>query len=244
MRKFIIGAAALLAVTAAPGIASAATGYVGAVYANTDVDHSSGSNDAWGAQGAVAFGGSSDIGFEVDAALVDSDAADTVSRLAGHVFKRNDSHLLGAFVAADHADGATVWSGGVEGNLYFQNWTLAAAVGYADANDADASAWAANVAARFFASDNLRLDAHVAYANIDYDFGGDDTATVLGVGAEYQFSAAPISVAASYDHDDFDNSNSANVWSLAVRYNFGGTLRERDRSGASQADLIGIAGLL
>ncbi|MBS0385739.1 MAG: hypothetical protein JSS00_10380, partial [Proteobacteria bacterium] len=57
-------------------------------------------------------------------------------------------------------------------------------------------------------------------------------------GAEYQFDAAPVSIGASYNHVEFNDSNvSANIWGVTLRYNWGGTLRDRDRNGASQADL-------
>jgi hypothetical protein len=242
MRNWIIGAAALLAV-ATPGVASAASGYAGVVYNNVDVNHG-GNDDAWGAQGSVAFQGSSSIGFEVDASAIDSDAADTVSRLAGHVFTRNESYLFGGFAAVDHSDNDTAWSAGLEANKYFERWTLAGAVGYENDDDVNASAWGANLQGRFFATDNFRLDAHAGYARVDYDGPGNDNVTDLGVGGEYQFGSAPISLAAAYDHADLDHGDDANVWTVAVRYNWGGTLRDRDRTGASQADLVQLAGVL
>ena len=90
MRTWIIGAAALLAAAAAPGVASAASGYVGLNYSNTDVDNG-GNNSAWGADGAVVFSGSSQISFELDGSIVDGDNTDTVTSAAAHVFTRNDS---------------------------------------------------------------------------------------------------------------------------------------------------------
>jgi hypothetical protein len=237
MRTWIIGAAALLAAAAAPGVASAASGYVGLNYANTDVDHV-GSNNAWGAHGSVVFSGSSQISFELDGSIVDGNHSNTVTSAAAHVFTRNDSYLFGGFVAASHANSNTTWSAGLEANKYFGAWTLAGAVGYADNNHAHVSGWGANVQARVFPTDNFRLQANVGYARVDFTHS-QDNAWTAGVGGEYQFDAMPVSIGATYNHVEFDKSNaSANVWGVTLRYNWGGTLRDRDRNGASQADLV------
>ncbi|MBS0385030.1 MAG: hypothetical protein JSS00_06750, partial [Proteobacteria bacterium] len=188
MRTWIIGAAALLAVAAAPGVASAASGYVGLSYSNTDVNHG-GSNNAWGAEGSVAFSGSSQISFELDGAVADGDHTDTVTSATGHVFARNDDYLFGGFVGASHVNSSTTWSAGLEANKYFERWTLAGAVGYADNSDANVKGWGANVQARFFPTDNVRLQANVGYARVDFH-PGHDNAWAAGVGAEYQFDAA------------------------------------------------------
>ena len=238
MRTWIIGAAALLAVAAAPGVASAASGYVGLNYSNTDVDNG-GNNNAWGAEGSVVFSGSSQISFELDGSISDGDETDTVTSGVAHVFTRNDSYLFGGFVGASHADDSTTWSVGLEGNKYFEGWTAAAAIGYANNNDADISGWGANLQARVFPTDNFRLQGNIGYASVDFN-PGSDTAWTAGVGAEYQFDALPVSVGANYNHVEFNDADiSANVWSISLRYNFGGgSLRDRDRNGASQADLV------
>ena len=92
--------------------------------------------------------------------------------------------------------------------------------------------------ARFFPTENIRLQANVGYASVDFN-PGNDTAWSAGVGAEYQFDAFPVSIGANYNHVEFNDADvSANVWGVTLRYNWGGTLRERDRNGASQADLV------
>jgi len=240
MRTWIIGAAALLAVAAAPGVASAASGYVGLTYSNTDVDNG-GSDNAWGAEGSVVFSGSSQISFELDGAIVDGDNTDTVSAATGHVFTRNDSYLFGGFVGISHADDSNTWSAGLEANKYFTDWTLAGSLVYGNNDDAGADGWGVNAEARYFVNDNFRLNANVGWATIDSDFGDDD-ATQLGVGGEYQFNAIPISVAAGYAHTEFSDADfEADTFTVGVRYNWGGTLRDRDRNGASQAGIAGIA---
>lgn len=241
MKKYLLGAAALLAM-AAPGMAHAdPSGYVGATYNNVHVD-GLGSDDAWGAEGAVAFQGSDTIGFELDGAILDSDNSDTSEGLTGHVFTRNDNYLFGGFAGVAHSDDSTTWDTGLEANKFFQRWTLAGAVAYANNNDTDTEGYGVNAQARFFPTDNLRLQAGVGWASVNAP-GGDGRAVSEGVGAEYQLSAVPISFGAGYQHVAFDHSGpEGNVWTLGIRYNFGaGTLRDRDRSGASQADISGVS---
>ena len=63
MRNLFLGAAAMMAI-AAPGVATAQIGYVGADYSSTDVD-GLGSEDGFGASGAVELTGH----FAVDAGV-------------------------------------------------------------------------------------------------------------------------------------------------------------------------------
>lgn len=227
MRNWIIGAAAMLAV-AVPGVATAQTGYVGASYGNIDVD-GFGDADFYGVEGAVAFAGSGSIVFELNAGLVDSDDFDQAYGLTGHVYSRSDAGLFGAFLGITDSDAVDeTWTVGLEASKFYTNWTLAGAVFYSD-NDGD-EAWGVNVQPRVFIHDNFRLQANLGWADSD---GGD--ATRYGVGGEYQFAAAPISIGAGWNSIDGD----IDTLSVGVRYNWGGTLRDRDRNGASQSDITG-----
>jgi len=100
-----------------------------------------------------------------------------------------------------------------------------------------------SILANFFVNDNFRLNGNIGFATIDYDSFGEDDAFSYGLGGEYQFAALPVSVAAAWNHVEFDEvSTEADTLSLAVRYNWGGTLRDRDRNGASQAGVLGSLG--
>ena len=237
MRNWIIGAAAILAV-AVPSVAAAQTGYAGVTYGNVDVGGAGGDDDFYGLDGAVAFAGSDSIVFEVDAAVVDGDDSDTAYGLTGHVYSRNDSHLFGGFIGVADSNDSTTWVAGLEANKYFTNWTLAGAVFYGNNDDAETDGYGVNVEARAFVSDNFRLNANVGYASVDAG-AGDDDAMLYGVGGEYQFASYPISIVAGYSTADFDGGD-VDTLSVGVRYNWGGTLRDRDRSGASQASLTGV----
>ena len=235
MRNWFIGAAALLAV-AAPGVAAAASGYVGAVYSEVEVD---GADDAeaYGVEGAVAFSGSGSIVFEVDAAILDSDDTDEAYGLTGHIYSRNEKHLFGGFVGIATSDDSDTWTAGLEASKFYDSWTLAGALFYAENDDLEADGYGVNAQARFFLNDNFRLQGNLGWAQVDT--GADDgDAFLYGAGGEYQFSAVPISIGASYNRVDGDDAE-ADVLSATVRYNWGGSLRDRDRNGASQADIAG-----
>jgi hypothetical protein len=238
MRNWIIGAAALLAV-AAPSVAAAQTGYVGAVYNSTDVDGFADEIDSYGVEGAVAFAGSGSIVFEIDAAIVDSDDSDTGYGLMGHIYGRNDRHLVGGFIGVSGSDDSDTWTAGLEAAKYFEGWTLAGALAYANNDDADVDGSGVNVEGRVFLHDNVRLNANLGWANVDYGVGDDD-ALSYGLGGEYQFAALPVSIALGWNSVELDDADlEADTWSIAVRYNWGGTLRDRDRNGASQAGVLG-----
>lgn len=239
MRKIILAAAAVMAVAAAPAVASAQTGYVGGVYNNVDVD-GLGDADAWGVEGSVFFPTSGSLGVEVDASVVDVEDGDTGYSLAGHLFTRNDRYLFGGFVGVSDSDNNQTWTGGLEANKYYDRWTLNGSVAYASNDDADVDGYGVNVGASLFASDNLRFDANLGWANVDAG-AADDDALVYGVGAEYQLDTVPVSIGASYARVDFDDSGiEADVVSVVARWNWGGTLFDRDRNGASQANRAGI----
>ncbi|MBC7769463.1 MAG: hypothetical protein H7124_11815 [Phycisphaerales bacterium] len=237
MRNWIMGAAALLAV-AVPGVAAAQTGYVGAAFGNVDVD-GAGDADFYGVEGAVAFAGSGSIVFEVDAALTDSDDADTGYGITGHVYGRSDQGLFGGFIGISGSDDSETYTAGLEASKFYTNWTLAGALFYANNDDADADGYGINTQARFFVHDNFRIQGNLGFASIDAG-AGDDDAFSYGLGTEYQFAAIPISIGASWNHVNLDDADvESDTLVGVVRYNWGGTLRDRDRNGASQADITG-----
>ncbi len=238
MRNWIIGAAAIVAL-AVPGVAAAQTGYVGAQFGN--IENDADDTDFYGVEGAVAFAGSGSIVFEVNANYNDIDEGDEGYGLVGHVYGRNDDHLFGAFVGIGGSDDSETYVVGLEANKYFANWTLAGALAYGNNDDADVDGFGVNVEGRFFINDNFRLDGSIGWANLENDVDDED-AFAYGVGGEYQFASVPISVTAAYNTVDFDGGD-VDTWSIGLRYNWGGTLRDRDRNGASQASLVGIPGL-
>jgi hypothetical protein len=243
MRKFLLGAAALAAI-AAPGIASAEhNGYVGLDYASTDTGASNGDQRGFGASGSIVI----TPNVALDAAFLENDG-DPVWNATGHLFTNNSSHLLGGFIGlGGDADDNNVWSAGLEGQLYTGNLTWAAALGYAS-SDSDIDTWGVNGEARYFINENFRLEGGLGWFTSEDESGAvDDNALSAGVGAEYQLSSAPVSFGLSYSQTNYDEGDTdVDTIAATLRINFGGgTLLDRDHSGADLAGLstIGSFGL-
>lgn len=232
-RIAIFGAAALALMATAPAYAQ--SGYVGGVYGNADAD-SLGDADFYGVEAAVA--GSN---FELDLGVLDGDDTDSAYNVAGHLFTRNDSHLFGGFIGVSDSNDSTTWTAGVEGNKYFDNFTLAGAIAYGSNDDADADGYGLNTEARFFPTENFRLQGRLGWSTVDIA-GFDEDFLSYGVGGEYQLSEMPISFALNWDTVDTDTLGfDVDTLTFGVRYNWGGTLRDRDRTGASQASLTSLS---
>jgi hypothetical protein len=238
MRKLFLGAAAAMAL-ATPGVASAANGYVGLDYVNTDTDGGD-SEDNVGVSGSAVV----TPNIALDAGFIDGDDADSWGA-AGHLFMNNSSHLLGAFVGFSDSDDSTTWGGGVEGQLYMNNFTLAGAVGFSTDDDNDTDRWGVDAQARYFISENFRLQGLVGWQNVDAG-GAEDDLLRLGVGGEYLFAFAPVSVGLAYTNSQLDEADvDSDAISATVRYNFGGgSLLDRDRSGGGLAGLSGVTSAL
>jgi len=243
MKSVLISALSAVALLAVAPAAQAGSGYVGAAYTRAEVDTGFGDDDAdgYGIEGAWAFQATPTLGVQVDAAFTDSDGDDNESYgVTGHVHARNDKYLIGGFLGlADVAD-ETVWSAGIEGEKYYNNVTIAGAFGYANADDSDADIWGLDGQVRYFLSDNFRIQGALGYAKVEAG-PADDNVWSAGVGGEYQFAALPISVFGGYAHSEFDDADvSSDAFTIGVRYNFGGSLKDRDRKGASLAGLSSL----
>lgn len=244
MKSVLIGALSAVALLAVAPAANAGSGYVGAAYTRAEVDTGFGDDDSdgYGIEGAWAFKATPSLGVQIDAAFSDSDDSNNEAYgLTGHVNARNDKYLVGGFVGlADIAD-ETVWSVGVEGEKYFNNVTVAGAFGYANADDSDADIWGVDSQVRYFLTDNFRIQGALGWAKVEAG-PFDDNAWSAGVGGEYKFAAVPVSVYGGYTRTEFDDANiSSDAFTIGVRYNFGGSLKDRDRNGASLAGLSSLA---
>jgi hypothetical protein len=257
MKKFLLGAAAALAISA-PGVAAAQSGYVDLGYQSTEVDVGgvSGDGDGWTVGGAAAWGGAGSLGVQVDG-LISSAEADgggdaQIWNLGGHLFSRSEGGLIGGFVNYGNADidgggDFDFWTVGVEGQLYMSRSTIDGALSYSEGDDVDSSLTAVDLGFTHFVTDNFSLGANVGLGQVD---DGTDDADLMtyGVGGEFQFASAPISIFAGWQHAEIDDADAdADSLGVGVRWNFGGTLFERNRSGASLARGGGLgrfAGLL
>jgi hypothetical protein len=240
MKKILMGAAAALAI-AAP--AHAAVGYVGANYATGDVDPGGLDADAWGVEGAVAFDVSAGLGAALDASYSDSDDLDSTTAGTAHLFFKNDQRLLGGFVGAADTSNIDVWDAGLEGQFFLDNTTLGAAVTYANSDDVNTDGWGVNGSARYFVNDNFAIGGNVGWFSLDAG-ALDADAWIAGVGAEYQLASTPVSFTGGYSHYDADDIGAtADVFTIGVRYNFNGTLKDRNHAGGDVSALSGVSAL-
>jgi len=233
MKKFLLGAAAALAI-AAPGVASAQTGHADLAYTSSEA--SSTDLDTWTVGGATAWGGNGSLGFQLDGQYANHDAgggdADTYN-IGGHIFSRSQGGLFGGFVNFGNADfgGAfdySYWTIGAEAAAYMDRTTLTGVLSYSDSEDLDAQITALDVGATHFVSDNFSFGGNLGFGDIE---GGDEF-WAAGVSTEYQFAGSPISLFGGYTHTEFDSLD-VDALTVGVRYNWGGSLFDRDRNGAS-----------
>ncbi len=230
-----LGAAALFG-----GEAFAQSGYLGLGAYQSDVEGVSDDVTGATAEASIALGKTGGLGGAFDIALADSDEVDSVVAGTAHLFTRQEGFLVGGFIGAtDTENGPTTWYTGGEGQLYLSQATLGAAVTYGRNEELDADGYGVGAAGRFYATDNLAFGANLNWVTIN---DVDVDATSYGVGAEYLLSFVPVSLTAGYTRLDSDGIE-ANQFALGARWNFGaGSLKARDRSGASLAGLSGASG--
>ncbi|MEZ5961221.1 MAG: hypothetical protein R3C30_12445 [Hyphomonadaceae bacterium] len=233
MKKFLLGAAAALAI-AAPSVASAESGYLDLGYASTDAGATD--VDTWALGGAFAWGGNGSLGFQLDGVLgqheYDSGTDVDTYNLGAHLFARNENHLFGGFLGIGNTDFGggfdyDYYTVGLEGSYYLSRTTLNGVLSYSDSDDLNADATILDLGATHFVTDNFSINGGVGFGEL-----ADEDVTTFGVGAEFQFTGAPISLYGGYNSSDYDGSD-VDVLSVGVRWNFGGSLFDRDRSGAS-----------
>lgn len=253
MKKYLLGAAALLAI-AAPGVAAAQSGYVDLGYQSSEAEVGGieADGEGWTLGGAAAWGGNGSLGAQVDALYGDAEDTSTYS-VGGHLFTRNDSYLFGGFAnygntEFDGGDDVDAWTVGLEGQYYLSRTTLDAALSYGEGDDIDAEFTGLDFGATHFVTDNFSFGGNLGFGNIEAG-GADDDVMTYGLGAEYQLASAPISIFGGWQHSELDETDAdADTLGIGVRYNFGGqSLLERNRSGASLSRGGGLgrfAGLL
>lgn len=249
-KTMLAAVAAAAALAATPAFAETVnSGYVGVSAANFDADSSD--YQDYSLTGAVAFPFTGSWGAQVDGAYsyLDSDNSNEEALSAtGHVFHRTPDHLIGGFIGASDSNDVTTYGGGVEGDLYRGDWTIGGRVAYVtDDSSVDVDTWSAEGRAKYFYTDNVMVSASLGFAQTSVDLpGADDFNTVgVGVGAEYRFEASPVSVFGGVNYTDVEDSDDVTGVQIGVRLNWAdGSLRDRDRSGASlqgiQSDLAGV----
>lgn len=240
MKKFMLGAAAALAL-AAPGVALADTsGSVDFSFNTLDDDTDSAKEDYITLGGSVATELNNGWWLEFDAAVGDmnhSGHTDAFSGTVAHLFTRNDSYAFGGFAGYTSWE-TNGWFIGAEGELYLGRFTLDGNALIGSNREDSQEQMSVGAGGTYFFTDNFSAGADVNW--FEWDFGGSGNTqdgTVYGVNAEYRFTGSGFSVFGGYhtgDLDNFGTSSDVDSFTIGLRFNFGtGSLIEADRSGAS-----------
>jgi len=235
MRNLLIGAALAIGL-ATPGAALAQTGHVDVSYANFNEDFGVGDLDIdiTRLAGQAAFD-SDPIGFQVDASYANWDVSDDFDAwgLGAHVYRRGLRWLFGGYVGFDSIDDNDAWTAALETQYYMPRSTFSAVLSYSDMDDQSLTSTALDGRYRHFVTENLSLHGGLGIGEFeagstDFDFWQAE------LGGEFQFEALPVSVFASYRHAEYDVplfDLETDTATIGVRYNWGGSLLDRDRSG-------------
>lgn len=248
MKTFLLATAcAVAAMTAAPAMAQV-NGYMGASYSlsNVDIDNDESELEGYGASAAMSAPINDEVTLQVNGALSDGLDSDVRGAFTGHLTDQIGDGVgrIGGFAGVTNAFDEKAWGVGMEGEFYQEDYTIAAHAGIFDANELDTNFWALGGQMRFFQNDFLRFDASLGYLKGDF-YDEEAKGLTIGFGGEYMLPGTPLSLTAgahrvALDFDD-DSEVSADTFTLGVRYNFGASLRERDRGGAS---LSGIESMI
>ncbi|MBX3428502.1 MAG: porin [Hyphomonadaceae bacterium] len=235
MKKTALLAAVAAAFVATPAFAG---GHVGVSYGNTDASGTDG--DTWQVEGA--WGGTSGaLGFQLDAGVGNTDAGSAGDiddyTIAGHLYWHNDNWNVGGVIATTNLDGGgasnvdeTVY--GVEGSINLApNAVLLGSytVGQTEFL-VDLDSWNFDVGLNYYFTDNFRVSGNVGTGNLDAGGGADFDTTTWGINAEWQLSSTPVSFTAGYSSLDADTFGDFDTFKVGVRWNWGGTLRDRDNT--------------
>lgn len=237
MKKNLFVAAAAVAFLGSAVAANAQTiGHVGANYSRVEADTAVGDveGDVLQAEGAVRFDAGT-LGASINGAVTDYEGGDTVFGATGHLNTNIANGLVGGFAGVETSDDITIWGVGVDGQFNLApNTTVYGQAGYGNSDDlGDADLWAVRGELRHYVSDNFKLQGSAGFLTADTDFGDADGWN-LGAEAEYQFAGTPFSVLVGYDHfDSNDLGLDSDTFRIGGRYTFGGSIKDRDQSGAA-----------
>ncbi|MBC6981434.1 hypothetical protein [Caulobacter sp. 17J80-11] len=251
MKKLLSASAAVAALFAAAP-AFAGSGYVDLSYAELDAGFVDFKAVNLGGAAATEIGGDWNVQGEAVVHRVDVDFFGPSTSLnytdAGlHLFKRNDSWAAGVYADSTDVLMMSAWGLGVEGAKYFDRATINGSIGFNKSEGGmffgsdDVDGWNATAGVTFFATDNISIAADVKHMDVE-----ELDATVWGLTAEFKPDTMPVSFFAGYRGQDenFFGEDSTS-WRLGVRWNFGsGSLKERDRTGASMHGGMGFADVL
>jgi len=237
---FAAAAVAVLAFSA-PAFAQH-VGSVGAAVNYTDLDTRTFGADGTSVQidGSVAVpvGAAWTVTANGDVAISDNDISDeTVASGAVHLTtKIGDTWRVGGFTALSRPSNNILWAVGAEAHKYLGNVTLSGLAAYGQSNDLDADLYAVRGEARYFVTDDFRLDGGLGYSKLDTLVEAE--AWDASLGGEYKFANTGWSTFGKYTHTESEDlaDLKSDAVKIGVRYTFGGSLKARDAAGADLID--------
>jgi hypothetical protein len=246
--RLLLATAALAAFAATPVLAQTYSGYAGVAYVDSKVDVGPFDVESDGVQfeASLAAATAEGLGFQFDGSLgiVERTADSDVETYSGtaHLFRRFGDFGVGGFLGAIETEGTTIRAAGLGAvSSVADQITVAGGfqVGDFDIDEvARSDFWGVNGEVRFFVSDDFRLDAGAGLLRQD-----DADVRVFSVGGEYRIPNSAISLFADYSHVNSEADLDADVVRLGARFSFGGSLRERDRTGPSFTGLKHLTAL-
>jgi len=243
MKTQLFAAAAVLALAVSAPAFAQNIGSVGAAVNYTDLDTDFGGADGTSVKvdGNVAIPtGAWTVTLNGNVSVNDNDISDeTVASTAVHLTtKVGETVRVGGFAALSRPSNDTLWAVGAEASKYFTNVTLNGLVAYGQSNDLDADLYAARGEARYFVSDDFRLDAGAGYTKIDADAANEAEIWDVNLGGEYKFANSGWSTFGKYTHAEADDlaDLKSDAVKVGFRYTFGGSLKARDAAGADLID--------
>lgn len=243
MKTQLFAAAAVLALAVSAPAFAQNIGSVGAAVNYTDLKTDGFDADGTSVKvdGNVAIPtGAWTVTLNGNVSVNDNDLSDeTVASTAAHLTtKIGDTVRVGGFAALSRPSNDTLWAVGAEASKYFDKVTLNGLVAYGQSNDLDADLYAVRGEARYFVSDDFRLDAGAGYSKLDGDASNEADIWDINVGGEYKFATTGWSTFGKYTHTESDDlaDLKSDAVKVGFRYTFGGSLKARDNAGADLID--------
>lgn len=235
IKKLTTLSALALAFAATPALAQ--TGHVGVTYSSNDEIDS----DVWAVEGATTFAFSENVGAQIDGNIGSyDDGADAELgwRINGHLFYNAGNFRVGGVFGNSTVDlggiepRTTHW--GAEGQYNFGQVVVGASAIWGDADGVISPSLDydhVTLNGDFYVTDNFVLGATYGFGSVDNGVSEADT-TNYNIDAEYQFGSAPFSIYASWQHWELNDAPvESEGFSIGGRWNWGGSLRERDSAG-------------
>lgn len=240
MKKSVAFLGAAAAALMMAGTAHAEGGYVGLSYnSNNDTDA-----NVWAVNGAVA---TSNLQFDAGYGRIDLSGSNGDQwNVGAHLFNRSDSWLWGGYVGYENVSGGgsiDEWTVALQTQFYMPRTTISGNLSYSTMDNfpflGNVHTTEVDGEVRFFGTDNFSIQGNLGWGNLDTDVGSGNFWT-YGLGAEWQADSFPVSIYAGWNGLSSNDLSDSNAWTVGIRYNWGGTLLQRNRSGPGLSSPLGI----